>query len=352
MPFARPTLAELIDRAASDIEARLPGADARLRRSNLNVLARVHAGSTHGLYGHLDFLSRQIIPDSAESEMLERWSSVWGVARKAAASAKGNVTFTGTNGSNIPAGTQVLRSDGAQFSTDAPGVIAAGTAVVAATASVPGAAGNTDAATALTLAAAIVGIVGNATVAAGGLSQGADMEDDEDLLGRLIARISLPPQGGDKDDYVQWAKEVAGVTRAWAFPLELGAGTVTVRFVRDNDAGTIIPDAGEVAAVAAYIDPRRPVTAQVTVAAPIADALNFTFTFLDPNTQAVKDAITASLADLLLREALPGGTILLSHIREAISLGAGENNFTLTVPAADVVSATGHMPTLGAFVWP
>lgn len=352
MPFARPTLADLIDRAAADIATRLPGADARLRRSNLNVLAQVHAGATHGLYGRLDYLARQLIIDTAEAEYLDRYGAIWGVARKAAAPAKGNVTFTGNNGVNIPAATQLLRSDGAAFTTDALGVIAAGSAVIAVTATLAGAAGNTAANAPLTLAQPIAGANGSPTVAAGGLSQGADKETDDALRARIITRISTPPQGGDQDDYVAWALQVAGVTRVWCKPLYTGAGTVSVFFVRDDDAGSIIPDAGEIAAVQAYIDARRPVTAAVTVLAPIADALNFTFTVLDPNTQAVKDTIIASLADLLRREAQPGGTLLLSHIREAISLAAGENNYTLTAPAADVVSAASHMPTLGAFVWP
>jgi uncharacterized phage protein gp47/JayE len=352
MPFARPTLAELIDRVSSDFASRLPGTDPRLRRSNLNVTARVHAGGVHGLYGHLDFLSRQIIVDTAEVEYLERWCSVWGVARKAAAPAKGNVTFTGTNGTNIPAATQLLRSDGAAFTTDAPVVIAAGVAVAAATASLAGAAGNTDLNSPLALAAPIAGVNGTATVAAGGLSQGAEAESDDSLRARLISRISQPPQGGANSDYVAWALQVAGVTRAWCFPQELGAGTVTVRFVRDLDAASIIPDGGEVAAVQAYIDALRPVTANVSVLAPIADPLNFTFASVDPNTQAVKDAITAELKDLLSREAVPGGTILLTHIRAAISVAAGENNYVLTLPNADVVSATGHMPTPGVFTFP
>lgn len=54
MPFNRPTLPQLIQRNITDIESRLPGRDARLRRSNLNVLAKVHAGAAHGLYGALD----------------------------------------------------------------------------------------------------------------------------------------------------------------------------------------------------------------------------------------------------------------------------------------------------------
>lgn len=350
MPFQRPTLEELIERAAADIATRLPGADARLRRSNLNVLTRVHSGAVHGLYGYLDFVARQVMPDTAEREFLARWASVWGIARKSASYAEGNVTFTGTNGSIIPEGTLLQRGDGAEYTTDAETTIAAGTATVAATASVAGAAGNADAGVMLSLVSPITGVNTAATVAAGGIAGGADEESDESLLARLLARIQEPPHGGAAFDYVQWALDVPGVTRAWVYPQELGVGTVTVRFVRDDDP-SIIPDAAEVQAVQDYIDERRPVTADVTVVAPIAVPLDFEISGLLPDSQAVRDAIAAELADLLRREAEPGGTILISHIREAISIAAGEHDHVLVSPTADVTHATGEIAVMGSITW-
>lgn len=349
MPFSRPTLQTLIDRAVADIETRLPGTDARLRRSNLNVLARVHAGATHGLYGHLDFLSRMFFPDTAEVEFLERWASVWGLARKAAEPASGEVTFTGIDGAVIAAGTALQRSDGSEYATDEEAVVAAGVAAVSVTASEPGSNGNADAGAALTLVTPISGVNSVATIAAGGFSLGTDEESDEDLRARLLERMKQPPHGGAEFDYVAWAKEVPGVTRAWCYPMELGIGTVTVRFMRDDDASAI-PDSAEVAAVQSYIDARRPVTAAVTVVAPVAAPLDFTIE-LTPDTPEVRAAVTAELADLLSREAEPEGTVLLSHIREAISTAAGEQNYVMTVPNADVAHATGQIATLGAITW-
>ncbi|RMG50381.1 MAG: baseplate J/gp47 family protein, partial [Gammaproteobacteria bacterium] len=95
MPFQRPTIPELIERVAADVESRLPGSDPRLRRSLLHALVRAQAGVAHGLYGYLDWLSKQIVPDTAEAEVLDRWASWWGVPRKAASAASGDVTFTG-----------------------------------------------------------------------------------------------------------------------------------------------------------------------------------------------------------------------------------------------------------------
>lgn len=349
MPFTRPTLPQLIERNITDMESRLPGTDARLRRSNLNVLARMMAGSVHGLYGALEYLSRQVFPDTADAEHLDRWASIWGITRKVAVAASGPVTLTGVAGSIVSAATVLARSDGAEFTVNADTTLVGGSANANVTAALAGAAGNTAAASALSFVTPVAGVSTTATVAAAAIVNGSDTETDTSLRERLVARIQDVPQGGADFDYVNWAKEVSGVTRAWVYPQELGAGTVTVRFVRDDDASPI-PDAAEVAAVQAYIDARRPVTAVVAVVAPTAVPLNFTIA-VTPNTAAVKATVEAELRDLIRREAVPGGTLLLSHIREAISLAAGETNYTMTAPSADVALTLGQLTTFGAITW-
>lgn len=349
MPFNRPTLSGIIDRTFSDITSRLNLQGAILRRSVVGVLARVLAGASHMLHGHLDWIAKQAIPDTAD-EWLPRWAAIWGVTRRAAEFAVGNVTFTGTiNGTIIPAGTVLRTADGIEYETDADATLTAGTATAAVTAVVAGADGNADAGTSLTIVNPIAGINSAVTVAVGGLTNGSDVEDDDSLRARLLARIQQPPHGGADFDYEAWALEVPGVTRAWVYPQQLGIGTVSVLFVRDDDA-SIIPDAAEIEAVQDYIDERRPVTAEVFVLAPTPDTLDFTIE-LSPDTAAIRSAIEAELEDLLSREAEPGGTLYLSRINEAISAAAGEFDHTLTVPAADVVSATGHMPVMGEITW-
>ena len=359
MPFQRPTLTDLQTQIAADIESRLPGADSQLRRSFLGVLSRAFTGSLHGLYGYLDFTSKQVFPDTAESEFLDRWAGIWGVTRKPAWPTSGTVTFTGTNGSVIPADTDLRRGDGALYQTRAEGTIAGGTVSVAVRAVTPGATGNADVGTTINLVVPIAGVQSAGTVTddgnGGGLTLGSDEETDTSLLSRLLTRIRRPPHGGARHDYVGWAldKESHGlaVTRAWDYGLELGLGTVTVRFMMDDAYADGIPLAADVTTVQTYIDQLRPVTADVTVVAPVAVPLDFEISGLTPATQDVKDAIEAELKDLIRREAKPGGTLLISHIREAISIAAGENDHVLVAPAADVVSATGRIVTFGGITW-
>lgn len=354
MPYNRPTLPTLIERIVADIESRVAGADARLRRSNFNVLARVLAAVAHGLYGFLGWVFKQLMPDTADAEMLDRHASIWlANGRKAASYATGHITVSGTNGTTVPAGTVFKRADGISYSTLADGTVAGGSAVIEVVSDLAGQAVNADAGTALTIDSPIVGINAAAT-ASTALSGGADVESDDALRERLLARIQQTPRGGARHDYVTWALEVPGVTRAWCYPLEQGDGTVTVRFMRDDDA-TAIPDAGEVATVQAYIEPLIPVGSQLYVVAPVAAPIAFHIQ-VTPATAAVKAAVEASLRDLLRNDAEPEGgggegRIPVSHLREAISLAAGETDHVLVAPTADVTPSGGQIATFGSITW-
>jgi uncharacterized phage protein gp47/JayE len=355
MPFTRPTLSELNSQMRADVEADIPGAEAGLRRSFLSVITRALAGIVHQLFDFQSWISRQPLPDTADEEILDRWADIWDVIRRPAIAATGNVTFTGTNGSIIPAGTTLQRSDGAEYTTSAEVTIASGTATAAVTAAEAGSAGNADAAVALSFASPVSGVSSAAAVSAGGLTQGAEAETDTSLRARVIARIQQPPHGGAKFDYLEWVldQELHGieVTNGWIEPLGMGLGTVIVRFMMYDTYADGIPQSADVAAVQAAIDLVRPVTADVTVAAPVALTVNFEISGLSPSTSAVQAAIEAELADLFRREAEPGGTILISHIREAISIAAGESDHVLVSPAANVEADTGEIPVVGSFTW-
>ncbi|MBI1408112.1 MAG: baseplate J protein [Caulobacter sp.] len=349
MPFTRPTLSALIDQAETDMSGRLAGGDALLRRAIELVLARVHAGAIHGLYGFLDYAAEQLMPDTADAEHLSRWAGIYGVARKAATAATGSADLTGVNTSVIPEGTRLQRSDGAEYLVTAEATIALGVATAAIVAAEAGAGGLAEAGTALTFVSPVAGVSSAAVVAVGGVTGGVDEESDNDLRGRLLARIREQPRGGAATDYERWALEVAGVTRAWVFPERDGLGTVGVTFVLDG-LEDVIPASGDLTAVADYIDPLRPVTADVTVFAPTPLALDPEIE-LTPATDAVKAAVEAELRDLLTRETEPGGTLLISHIREAISIAAGETDHVLVSPAANVVADPEEIVVLGTITW-
>lgn len=350
MSFERPTLSALIERAQADVEAALPGADARLRHSALNVLATAHAGAVHGLYGALAWQARQILPDTAEAEWLERHASVIGVTRKPATLASGPATATGANGAVIPAGTILQRPGGVEYAVQAEATIVGGTATLTVAARVAGGAPTAPAGTKLTFVSPIAGVNAQATVTGGGLVGGADAEDDEALRARLLARLRQAPEGGARHDYERWALAVPEVTRVWVYPGWAGAGTVGVAFMMDGREDPT-PGPADVAAVEAELAGLAPVTADLVVFAPTPSPLNLEISGLTPDSPAIRAAVEAEVRDLLFRQGAPGGTILISQLREAVSLAAGETDHVLVSPAANVVSPAGHLAVLGTIDW-
>lgn len=344
--FNRPAITELIDRIKSDVLSRVEDEDV-LRHSDSRVLAKVLAGMAHGLYGYLEYIALQILPHTA-TDTLEKHGSLKNVKQKAAGKATGSLTATTTVDAVIVVGTIWRRADGAQYEVISEVTATGVTTEVDVRAVVAGEDGNLDVGTKLNLLQPIAGVTVQAV--AGLISGGADIEPKEDFRGRILEKWRKPPQGGALNDYEIWAKEVEGVTRAWCYPLALGPGTVTVRFMRDYDDNPI-PDAQEVAKVQEYIEALRPVTAQLTVVPPVAYPVTFQISGLNPATASVKNAVEIALRALIQREAEPGQPLLVSHIREAVSLAVDEYDHALVSPAANVAPPVGEIATFEGITW-
>lgn len=352
MAFTRPTLTQLVARAKSDIETRLDGAVASIRRSYERASAFAVAGAAHGLHGHLVWLSRQMFPDTAEDEFAVRWGSIWGIEKVAATKAGGDLTITGSNGSTCPDTTEWQDASGVLYTQDGDATIAGGSATATMEAQEAGEDGNQEVGAELTLVAPVAGIDSVGTVSGSGITGGYDEETTASMLERLLSRLQSPPKGGGPGDYVAWSLEVAGTTRAWQIANGDGLGTVVLYFVMDDKAGTIIPDAGEIATVQAYLDSVAPVTADVNVYGPTAVDVDFTIE-LTPDTAAVRAAVEAELDDFITTNATADGTatFYLSQLNERISLAAGEVDHVMSVPAANLTFSVGEIAVLGTITW-
>lgn len=161
-----------------------------------------------------------------------------GITRRPVVKATGQVTFTGTPGTVIPAGTRVstASSEAAPaifFATKSDATIGAGgTVTVDIEAVEAGASGNVAAGTITMLAQPVAGVtsVTNAAATAGGL----DEEDDASLLARYLQRVRSPSAGGNKADYVNWAMEVPGVGGVSVVPVRDAPGTVSIAIINTN----------------------------------------------------------------------------------------------------------------------
>lgn len=385
MPFARPTLTDLRDQVAVDISTGLPGSDALLRFSSLQVLGAALAGLGQLQYGYTDWVSRQANPFTAEDEFLEAWAALKNVFRIAAtqagAAVPGQVTFSGTPGVTLSSGTPLVRGDGVGFTTTSTAIVASTTVTVNAVANadpsgLTGAFGNCAVGTVMKLGSSVPGLNSTGAVSVA-FTGGADVETDTSLRSRMLQVYQNVPQGGAQTDYVNWSLQVNGVTRAWCNPSGFGAGTVVVYPMLDvteaafigfpqgvNGVATLetrgTPKAtGDQLAVANWIYPLRPVTALVYVVAPAQKVVNFTISGVSTLPSATKALISAAIAGLFVVYGSPlgipgsglNGVVDLSYIESAIAAIAGTPGFVITSPTANIVGTLGQLPVLGTVTY-
>ena len=121
MPFETPSLPVLIKRTQSDL------ASDALRQSDAQVLARALGGAAYGLYGYLDWIADQILPDKADESTLERIAALrLNQPRKAAQAASGSVSFSAAAGAVLDVDTLLQASDGRTYKVTAARTTSAG----------------------------------------------------------------------------------------------------------------------------------------------------------------------------------------------------------------------------------
>lgn len=376
MPFARPSAADLQTQAQADLAGMLPGTDPLLPKANLRIIARLLAEGFTGEYGYLDYISKQSVPFTAKDEAFEGWAALKNVTRKPAKAAAGSGAWAGTPGLVLPIGTSIVRGDGQAYLTTAEATVSGGGAVSAPLLAVtPGTAGTLVTGSTLTISQAIPGISSNGVATAG--TPGVDVEEFEPFRTRALAIYAAPPQGGSAPDYVEWALQVPGVTRAWVVRNGKGSGTVVVYTMFDlaeaafngfpqgvggcaaeEDRDT--PATLDLLTVAEYLWPLQPVTALVYALPPQANTVTFTIN-LPGATADQKAQIGAAIAQTFLTFGAPGGEIAHSDIEAAISVIPGTQGFVITAEACthgsvaptngNITSNAGYLPRLGVITW-
>lgn len=316
---------------------------------DLAVRLYAAAAEIESLYVYSDWALAQSFPQTAQGEYLDLHGALRGVARREAEKASGTLRFSiaaaRADAVEIPAGTVCLTAGQVRFVTDEAAVIAAGelSADVPATADAAGASGNASAGT-VTLMAAIPAGVGAVTNPEA-FSGGADAEADEAYRARITESFSRLPNGANAAFYQARALSHAGVAAAQVTPRANGIGTVRVTVA--STAG--MPDEALLEEVRADLEAAREIAVDVTVSAPskvtvsmrvsVKPAAGVTFA-------EASAAIQAAMQGYFTGERLgqPVYRAVLGHL--IYSTGMVEN-YTITVPSADVKLTATQLPVLG-----
>ncbi len=169
--------------------------------------------------------SDDAMPDTAVEDALDRWLTIVGLTRRSAAGSSGAIVFDSSAVSPVVAGTELLDGKGFRYSVQTSALYA-DDATIAISAIDAGADTNLEAGETLRWVTAPPFSADTALVATGGLTGGADAEDDETARRRLIRRLSTFPGSGNWTQVAETA-EAATPKIQVAFPYPAAQGPAT-----------------------------------------------------------------------------------------------------------------------------
>jgi len=362
MAFPTRSLAEISQTVRGAIRQYLPGTDASLKQNVLYVIGKFVTLLAGEYELRLAWLYDQLFLTTANAEAIVRLQAAeYGIYQKPATPASGGITGTAAANVTYPAGVRWLSGAFTYVSISSFTADALGRFTASVRAEKPGTATNRESGAMLSLVdpGLYPAMTTTATVDAGGLGGGADVESMDALRARALKRKRTPPQGGALTDYERFALEVPGVVAAWARQFSNGIGTIGT-WVLFAGRPNGIPTTADIGAVQAYIEDRRLVRGAFVAAAPRPVRVDLTVV-LSPDTVTTRAAVTAALVAFFdvtapgsrIRPGLPGDDFILpvSWISETISTTAGEDSHRLVEPDAAIVFGAGNMPVLGSITW-
>ncbi len=345
-----PTTEEINDRIISDIESSTGQSTPLMAKALNRVLAFALSGVFTILYKFGQWAIKQIFTITQDDDSLELKGDQYDIARKVAVAAELTAGFTGDNDMAIPAGQQFRgNSNGLLYSVQSALTIAGGVASGDVLCLTSGEDSNLVNGSTITILQPIAGLDNQATITAT-RTEGEDQEALEDYRVRISEREKTPPQGGSLVDYILWAKEVAGITRAFAWGHRevpaITEGYVYVYPVNDGEASRI-PSAPKLTEVQEYIDdPTRAPMQVVLINVPAMDEVVFDIdvSALDPDTAAIKAAFAENVEAYLLErepqqftDQLDIKNVISRSGIEAIYINSGAQSVTLTLSDGGIV---------------
>ncbi|MBR0559490.1 baseplate J/gp47 family protein [Neokomagataea anthophila] len=313
-----------------------------------NALAVLSGLSDYEVYLALRDQLLELMPTTATvtpgSGLLPDHAIMWDTPRLGATAATGTIVVTASQAVTVLAGSLVTADGTVQWAVNTGISIAAGSSVsVAVTCVTAGTIGNLAPNATLNFVTPILGIT-NVVADQSGFTGGAEIEAVESWRSRIIASVRNPPGAGNTADYQRWAR-AAGAAYVGVQPGWYGPGTVGI-FVAAS--GGAVLSSAQVAQIQSAIDAARPVQGSVTVMAAEIVPQNLTIT-LNPDTQALRSAVTAALQPYCLSVGI-GGRLYLSALESAVVQVAGVQT-DISQPNSDVQFAANQMPVLGTITW-
>lgn len=325
------------------------------------IRSQVVGGMVAGIYADQVRISNDPFPQSARREGLEKsLNTYFGGGFRSATPSVGQALLTAATGSVIVAGTQLeyqpngnlyAVTEDFDFGTSATGVVSIQSLAT-------GQNQNLLQGAPLVLPSPPAGVQPTATVFGAPLSDGRNIESNEEAAARLLTQIRSPLAGGKVTDYQQFALNAdPAVTSATVsrYPFGLGtvgivitAGTTDIDAALDNGEPIIlIPSDDLVSRVQDYIETQNPVTDCAYVLKPATVPIDVTISvrYSQGDGSTILSGQTLTQAELVQREVQrailktpPGGRkftgnatgyVVAAEIEEVVDLNLSASPYTV-----------------------
>lgn len=314
---------EVADEYLLHLKSLRPEVNTSQEDSDWYIKGRVLGGIAGGIYSDQRRIADDAFPQSARREALERHLFVYfNDGFRQPTPANGSVLITGATGTTVSADSLELTyepNSNTYSNTQEFMISQASGAVVPVTSIGTGQSQNLLEGSVLTVSSPPVGVNSEAIVFGGPLSDGSDIESNEEASARILDRIRDPVRGGTQNDYEQWALEADdSVTRATILRYANGLGTVGVvitagttnidNAIDNGDPIVVTPSAQLIKTVKEYIDTKRPVTDCVRVLPPIETLQDVTVRvrFVQGDKDTVLAGQTITQGEIIEREVTRG----------------------------------------------
>ncbi len=312
--------------------------------SDIGIRLKVLAAEIYSIKSNIEWLKRELFPQTATGTQLEMLAQERGLQRKAAIKSQGVLTFSISSASlndiSIPKGTicSTLGINSVSFVTKQDAVITQGSLSVdvETEAESGGANSNTTAGTITVLVTQVQGVetVNNANAFTGG----TDAETDNELRERLLESYKNISNGTNSAFYKKCALSYDGVYSASVVKKSRGVGTVDVYVAGKGKA----VDSSTVAAIQNEINSLRELNVDVQVKNATLSPVDVYFSLevdmeYDKETvkQACKDSIKAYFDSLKV-----GDTVYLVAVADAVYHTPGVKNYEFIVSGNRDVTMT------------
>lgn len=317
--------------------------------SDIEIKMKILAGEIHALGVNVDWLKRQLDPDTADGEYLDYHGSKLGLTRKSPTKAVGSVRFYPIGSLftsyTISEGTLVSTAgkNPVRFATTETVILGPGEEYVDANviAVEGGSAGNVGPGEVSVMVSLLYPI--EKVTNTGYFTQGSDEESDGDFRSRIKAAKSFPPTGTNAAYYEKLALSVTGVGAAYVAPQRRGKGTVDI-YVLPNGA---VEEDKVLENVKSLFLEERELGVDVAVYSAAEASGNVTVTIyaedgysFDTVRKNCSQAITRKVANLTI-----GQDLKLSDIADAIYHAQGVYDYKFDSSAANIVAGSNRIIT-------